>query len=40
MRLVNGLLKHQLQGRMNITRDGGTRFTLCWSLREEQGDEI
>jgi two-component sensor histidine kinase len=32
LRLVQGLLKHQLKGSMDVAIEGGTAFTLRWPL--------
>jgi len=40
LRLVHGLLKHQLQGRLDVAVDGGTAFTLRWPLPAEKKESV
>jgi len=36
LKLVQGLLKKQLKGHLDVTTEGGTAFTLCWPLPTEK----
>lgn len=40
MRLVQGLLKHQLKGALEANGDGGTSFTLRWPLSAGEGEYL
>jgi two-component sensor histidine kinase len=37
LRLVQGLLKHQLKGRLEVSTEGGTALTLRWPLPARKG---
>ena len=37
LRLVQGLVKHQLKGSLDVGTEGGTAFTLRWPLPDGKG---
>ena len=38
LRLVQGLIEHQLKGRLDVVIEGGTAFTLRWPLPDKKGE--
>jgi two-component sensor histidine kinase len=40
LRLIFGLLRHQLKGTLDVSVENGTAFILRWPLVEEQGDAL
>jgi two-component sensor histidine kinase len=38
LRLIQGLLKHQLKGSLDVAIEGGTAFTLRWPLPDGKGE--
>jgi PAS domain S-box-containing protein len=40
LRLILGLLRHQLKGTLDVSVENGTAFILRWPLVEEQGDAL
>lgn len=40
LRLILGLLRHQLKGTLDVSVENGTAFSLRWPLIEEKGDAV